>query len=331
VSSPVRQVLVTGASGFLGNHLCRTLASHGIAVRAHGRAVSRLPVADGITPFPGDLCDIAGLTAAAAGCDAIVHAAALSAPWGARADFVAANVTGTSNVIAAARATGVRRFVHISSPAVLFDGRDQHDLRDDAPYPERFSSRYAATKRQAELLVRGAMTEMETIILRPKAIYGDGDRALVPRLVRAASARRLPQIGDGTNRVDVTHVDDVVRAIECALHSTRGIGGTFLITGGEHVPLWSMIRELLAGIGLPYPSRRLSVRAALALAGTLEAIASVTRREPLLTRYSALILARTQTCDITRAGEMLGYQPQVRAVDGIARTIDAIRARARSR
>ena len=157
--------------------------------------------------FRGDITDLDMLRAAAAGCDAIVHAAALSAPWGPRAAFEAANVAGTAAVIAAAQAAGVRRLIHISSPAVLFDGRDQHGVTDAAPYPAQHTSEYARTKQVAESLVERAADSMETIVLRPKAIYGDGDRALVPRLLRAAARGRLPQIGDGRNLVDITHVD----------------------------------------------------------------------------------------------------------------------------
>jgi nucleoside-diphosphate-sugar epimerase len=316
---------VTGASGFLGSHVVRALVARGLSVRAQGRDATRLRFAPDGRSALTDLGDLAALTAATAGCDAVVHCAALSAPWGAPADFEAANVTGTANVLAAAEASGVRRLVHISSPAVIFAGIDQHEIGDDAPTPPRHSSHYARTKQQAEALVRAAPGTLATVILRPKAIYGEGDRALVPRLLRAAQRGRLPQIGDGTNRVDVTHVDDVVQAVECALDTEAGVGGTFLITGGEHVPLWEMIRELLHGVGLPYPKRRVSLSAALAVAAVLESIAAVTRREPALTRYSAQILARTQTYDITRARTLLGYRPRILAADGVARTIDALR------
>lgn len=308
--------------------MVRTLASRGVDVRAHGRDPARLRFAGGVRTVAADLAaaaDVRALTDAARGCDAIVHCAALSAPWGPRAAFVAANVVGTANVLAVARAAGVRRLVHISSPAVLFDGSDQHCVGDDAPYPTSHTSQYARTKHEAELLVRHAAHEFETVILRPKAIYGAGDRALVPRLLRAARAGRLPQIGDGTNAVDVTHVDDVVHAVECALTTGSGLGGTYLITGDEHVPLWGMIRELLAGVGLPAPGRVVPLAAALTAARVMEAVATLTRREPTLTRYSALILARTQTYDIRRARSALGYAPRVHVADGVARTIDALR------
>lgn len=322
---PLRQVLVTGASGFLGSHVVRTLAARGLRVTAHGRSAARLDFGPDVRVCRGELANLPLLTEAAAGCDAVVHCAALSAPWGDPREFVATNVAGTSNLLTAARTTGVRRLVHISSPAVIFDGRDQHHLRDDAPYPPSFSSHYARSKQLAEQLVIAADASMETVILRPKAIYGDGDRALVPRLLRAARTGRLPQIGNGANVVDVTHVDDVVQSIECALDTADGVGGTFLITGGEHVPLWSLIRELLEGVGLRYPTRRIALPVALAAAAAMETLAAITRKEPALTRYSALILARTQTYDIARARILLGYTPRVTAEAGLARTIDALR------
>jgi 2-alkyl-3-oxoalkanoate reductase len=318
-------VLVTGASGFLGSHLVSALLRDRVAVRAQGRDATRLRFDPAVDTVCASLSDLPALTAAARDCDAIVHAAALSAPWGARDAFDEANVRGTGNVIAAARAAGVRRLVHISSPTVLFDGGDQRLLDDAAPYAADAINEYARTKRIAEELVRDAGAGLETVILRPKAIYGPGDRALVPRLLAAARRNRLPQIGDGTNEVDLTHVDDVVRAVQCALATERGIGQTFLVTGGQHVPLWDMIRAVIAGVGLRTPSRVIAVGAAVALARALEALSVVTRREPMLTRYSVLALARTQTFDIRRAHQLLGYEPQVSIDAGLAGTIDALR------
>lgn len=321
----LRRVLVTGASGFLGGHVARTLAAQHIAVRAQGRDAARLAFDARIDVCRCTLADERALTAAASGCDAIVHSAALSSPWGRRQDFIDANVTGTANVIDAARNAGVRRLVHISSPAVIFDGRAQHALTDAAPEAARHISEYGRTKAIAEQLVRAAGNDLEIVIVRPKAIYGEGDRALVPRLLRAARSGSLPQIGDGKNEVDITHVDDVVQAILCALTAERAVGETFMITGSEHVPLWPMIRTLLAGVGLPAPQRTIPLRVALLAAGAMEAVAAITKREPTLTRYSALILGLTQTYDITKARTLLGYAPRVSSSAGLARTIDALR------
>ena len=88
-----------------------------------------------------------------------------------------------------------------------------------------------------------------------------------------------------------------------------------------------MIRELLAGVGLPAPRRHVPLPVALAAATVMEGVAALTGREPTLTRYSAQILARTQTYDIARARTLLGYAPSVTASTGVARTIDALRRR----
>jgi 2-alkyl-3-oxoalkanoate reductase len=321
-------VLVTGASGFVGRHLVTELARRGVLVRAQGRRADRIPALAGLSPVVAALDQTAALAAAAEGCDAVVHCAALSSPWGRRADFVAANVDGTSALLRAAAQAGVRRFVHLSSPAVCFAGDDLVNVPETPPLLSGHLSAYGQTKAVAELLVHDAADTLETVILRPKAIYGPGDTAIVPRLLAAARAGRLRQIGDGRNLVDITYVDDVVASICCALTSTRAVGQVCTITGGEHVPLWDMIRELLRGTGLPSPSGSVPLAVALPVARGLELLAAVTGREPTLTRYSVAILARTQTYDITRARDLLGFVPQIRASIGVARTIDALRAAA---
>jgi len=100
----------------------------------------------------------------------------------------------------------VKRCIYVSSPSVLFNGQDQCDLTDDAPYPHRFVSTYSLTKKLGEDLVNAASatSDLQTVIIRPKAIFGPGDQTLLPRLVEAARQGRLPQIGAGRNLVDLT-------------------------------------------------------------------------------------------------------------------------------
>ncbi|HEX6820156.1 MAG TPA: NAD-dependent epimerase/dehydratase family protein [Ktedonobacterales bacterium] len=322
-----RRLLVTGGTGFLGGHLARTLLAQGHDVRLMGRdfrAAGEL-LAAGAIPLNADLRDPAAVIAACAGMDAVYHAGALSAPWGRTAEFEAINVGGTAAVVAGCRRHGVRRLVYVSSPSVVFDGYDHRDLAEDAPYPARFTSVYARTKKRGEDLVNAASGNLETVILRPKALFGPGDRSLLPRLIAAAQAGRLPQIGDGRNLVDLTYVENAADALLLALDAPGAVGRTYFITNGEHIPLWQVIREALATLGLPTQLRHISVQVALGVARLLEAYATLSGREPLLTTYSVQILARTQTYDTGAATRDLGYTPRISFAEGMRRTLLALK------
>lgn len=316
-------MLITGGTGFLGRHLARALLLRGHRVDLLGRNFSQSAdlLSLGAQPVPVDLRDQQATIAACAGMDAVFHVGALSAPWGRRADFFAINVDGTANVIAGCERHDVGRLIYVSSPSVVFDGRDHWNLSESAPYPRRFASIYSLTKKLGEDLVNQAAAALPTVILRPKAIFGPGDTSLLPRLIDAARRGRLPQIGDGRNLVDLTYVDNVVHALLLALAAPAAVGRTYTITNGEHPPLWDVIRQVLRHQGLSTRLRRVPLSVALPAAAIMEARAAITGREPLLTRYSAAILARTQTYTISAAQRDLGYAPQVSVAEGIARTL----------
>jgi 2-alkyl-3-oxoalkanoate reductase len=215
--------------------------------------------------------------------------------------------------------------VYISSPSVVFDGLDQVEVTEEIPYPKDFVSHYSETKAIAERGLRAAATPgLSTVFLRPKALFGPGDTSLLPRLIAAARAGRLPQIGDGTNRVDLTYVENVAHAIALALRSEKAVGGTYTITNGESVVLWDLIRRVLEHVGLSTKLRVVPLPAAMAAAALMEAKAAITGKEPLLTRYTVQILARTQTYDISAARRDLGYEPIVPLEEGIRRTLEAL-------
>jgi nucleoside-diphosphate-sugar epimerase len=255
--------------------------------------------------------------------DVVYHVGALSAPWGKRADFFAINVDGTAAVLTGCRMHGVRRCVYVSSPSVLFSGHDQWNVSDEAAYPARFTSVYALTKKRGEDLVRAA-TDLHTVILRPKAIFGPGDQTLLPRLIAAARQQRLPQIGAGRNLVDLTYVENVVHALLLSLESQAPAGRAYLITNNEHVPLWDVIRRVLSQLHLSTRLRSLPLPVVLSAASLMELYAILSGKEPMLTRYSALILARTQTYDISSAQRDLGYAPVVSVAEGLERTLEAL-------
>ena len=168
------------------------------------------------------------------------------------------------------------------------------------------------------------------MILRPKAIFGPGDQALIPRLLAAARAGRLRQFGNGENRVDLTYVENVAHAIVLALEARAAVGRTYFITNDEHVLLWPIIRRLLQSLHLPHQLQAAAHPRGHGRGHVMEWSAGITGREPLLTRYSVGVLARTQTYNIAAARRDLGYAPIVSVEEGINRTLAALHAAQRA-
>jgi nucleoside-diphosphate-sugar epimerase len=324
-----RPTLVTGATGFLGGRVCAVLVARGERVVAMGRDPSRFPALDPrlLRRHVADLADEAALREACRGVDTVVHSAALSTAWGPRQELLRVNVEGTHRLLAAARAAGVRRFVHVSSPSVVFANRDRLGIDESEPYPDRFTSAYAESKALAEQAVR-AERGLETVILRPRAIFGPGDVALLPRLVRAGRAGWLRIVGSGRNVQDLTYVDNAAHALLLARDAPAAAGRTYFVSNGEPVRLWDVIFQVFDALEIPRPRRRVPARVALAFASGLEVVhrLGLARGEPRLTRYTAALLARDQTLDIGAARRDLGYAPLVGMADALERTIAALRS-----
>ena len=211
-------VLVTGATGFLGGAAARALVRAGVAVRATGRSLAAGSVLqrEGIAFVPCDLpAEEAALDRLVEGCEGVIHAAALSAPWGRRRDFERINVRGTEKVIAACRRAGVGRLVHVSSPSVNFAFRHQSGLREETRWTEAPANPYIATKREAERLADG------------QTINGPAESLVDPERAGSEAARRGVgelDLGDVANHLDVEGLGDLQRLrIERADRPT-GIG-----------------------------------------------------------------------------------------------------------
>jgi len=315
------RVVVTGASGFIGSHVARHLVVRGHEVIATGRDAKRLEAAGSPRSHPLDLStdSLDGLLQDAA---AVVHCAARASPWGDRAAFWQDNVAATERLIAAARRSGtVRRFVLLSSPSIYFAFRDQERLSEAFTPPSRWPTPYGETKWIAECRVRAA-PEVGPIILRPRAVYGPGDRAVAPRLIAAARSGLFPMPGGGNASVDVTYIDNLVSAVDLALGAPRQIEGrAFNITNGEPLKARELLAQLFAALQMPVRLVSIPRSAGLALAHVGEAIAKLRRGrpEPRVTVYAMGLLAYSQTLAIDAARESLGYAPAVSTVEGLRR------------
>ncbi len=275
----------------------------------------------------GDLTNAQFVASLMPGIDAVIHAAALSAPWGPYKHFFAANVQSTENLAHTAQVQGVKRFVYISTPSIYFDGRDRLNVREDDPLPSRFTNHYAATKWLGEEQVR--RSGLPYIVLRPRAIIGAGDQTILPRLVRARLDGRLRVIGSGENIQDLTAVSNVVQSVRLALTARpEAWGQSYNITNGEPRPLWPLIDQTLSVLDLPLDGRRLSYHTAMFLATVAETAARLSGKtsEPALTRYGVGTLAHSCTFSIDKAKQWLDYAPKQTVDEAVAEFLAWYRA-----
>ncbi|WCE05688.1 NAD(P)-dependent oxidoreductase [Pseudoxanthomonas sp. JBR18] len=323
-------VLVTGASGFIGRHIVLALQARGEQVVASGRdpqALARLP--GGIAVRPVDLCRD-DLDALLRGCEAVIHPAARSTPWGPAAAFERDNVLATQRLLDAARRAQIRRFVHFSSPSIYFRYADQHAVTEDFAPPARWITDYARTKWESEVRVRQAAAEgLPCVVLRPRAVFGEGDRAIFPRLLAVARRGWFPLVHGGRAIIDTTHIDNVVdAALACLSPAVPGDGRAYNLSNGEPIAVAALLRQVFEACDLRVRMVPVPRTLAVGLAGVGEAIARRRRDcpEPRLTRYSVGVIGWSQTLDIGRARQELGYTPRVSIAEGLARFARSVRA-----
>ena len=207
---------VTGGSGFIGGALVRRLVADGWTVRALARSDASADAVRerGAEPVRGELDDVASMAAGAAGCEVAFHCAAQLGDWGAREDFERGNVAGTRNALAAARQAGVRRFVHVGTEAALLAGEPLVEVDERAPLRFDSPALYSSTKARAEEAVIEANRDgLETVVVRPRFVWGRGDTTLLPAMAEMVRAGRFAWIGGGRHRTSTTHVDNAVEGL----------------------------------------------------------------------------------------------------------------------
>ncbi|WP_028101331.1 NAD-dependent epimerase/dehydratase family protein [Pseudoduganella violaceinigra] len=323
-------ILVTGGTGFLGRHTVWRLAERGHRVLFTGRNAREAAAVKSLGRHDVDFVAIdhgsaaahATLAACCRGMDAVVHCAALASPWGRRQGFERSNVEAVNEVLAACRTRDVPKLVHISSPSIYFEFADRLQVREESPLPAPVND-YARTKRAAEALILDAALP-HSIILRPRAIFGPWDNALLPRLLRLIRLGRVPLLRGGRALVDMTYVDNVVDAIEAALAlpaNPVGIEPVFNVSNGEPIEIGDLLARIAAAFDVPFNAAPRPYFAADLAARLLEAVARLAPDwEPPFTRYSLGAIAFSQTLDLSRAASHLSYRPRVSLDEGIRRT-----------
>jgi nucleoside-diphosphate-sugar epimerase len=327
VSGPRALCLLSGASGFIGGRLSERLLDEGYAVRCLVRPTSdtsRLRQLD-VELAVADLGDPAALATAAAGCEFVLHCAALVSDWATTGEAVRANVLGTRNLLAVSGAA--RRFLHFSTTDVY--GHPGTAAVEETRPAASFANWYAHTKRLAEREVRAAAPG--AVILRPATVYGPGSADVVGAIARALCNGSMLLVDGGRPIAGLCYVDNLLDAALLALRAEAAAGEAFNVSDGLPVSWRRFTDDLADGLGCRRARFSLPYRAAAAAGVTLEQGYRLLRRAtgltlpPLLSRQAVQVLGRDQDFSAGKARELLGWEPRVSYEDGLAATLGWLR------
>lgn len=321
-----RRVLLTGGTSLMVRRTAELLLARGDTVVLLQRSKSTIDAEQ----VHGDIRDADTVRRAAAGCDAVVHAAAKVGVTGRFEEYRSINVDGTASVIDAARNANIGSIVYVSTPSVAHAGHSLVGVGAEPPVTgRRVSGRvgafYAESKAMAEqFALDAADTSTAVVAIRPHLVWGPGDTQLVGRIVDRARGGRLALVGGGTALVDTTYVDNaasaLVAALDAAVPGARCSGRAYVIANGEPRPVRELVEAILHAADIVAHPRRVPLRLA-ALAGSLtERVWSLrsTDDEPPLTRFVAEQLGTAHWFDPRPARDDLGWAPTVSLDDGFA-------------
>ena len=325
------KAFVTGGGGFVGSAIVRQLVDKGVEVAVYGRNHYPHLKKLNVLQFQGDILDSDLLIRFMQGYDTVFHVAAKAGIWGPKHEFEQTNVTGTRNVIGACFANNIQSLVYTSTPSVVFNRRDISGADERLPYAKRFLCYYASSKAVAEQMVLVSNSEvLKTCAIRPHLVWGPGDPHLIPRLIARGKAKKLKQVGNGLNMVDISYVDNVadahILAAENLFSSATAAGNAYFISQGEPVNLWDWINTLFQRLDIEPVTKKINAKPAYIIGTLLEGIYMwfSLEKEPRMTRFLAEQLAKSHYFSIDNARNDLGYEPRISTEEGMNRLIQSL-------
>lgn len=309
-------ILITGATGFLGGRLTERMSKE--------PSVQKITTT-GRTLKPGNTCDSPKATYLLGDLsnetfveslfqqhvDIVINCASISSPWGTYEEFYKANFLSQKWLVKHSTSQNIRRFIYIGTPSIYFDYTTRLGIAEEDYLPSKMVNHYAATKWEAEKYL--SASDQEYVILRPRALIGAGDTVIMPRLIRSHKEGKLRIMGDGKNVADLTPVSNFIDAIWLAVNTAKENCNTdYNISNGDSQQLWPNIQKVLKTIGMHPMTKKTPYGVLYAVAWLMEknAVLFNKGKEPVLTRYSVGILAKSFSFDISKAREKLGYEPK---------------------
>lgn len=323
-----RRAFVTGATGFTGGHLARTLLDRGYAVRALVRdreaPAARALAGLGMELIEGDAADPAVYAPGVAGCSHAFHIAAVYRTANHPDEhYYAVNRDSVSHLLAAAEAAGVERVVCCSTCGVHGDVAEIPATEETAFNPGDI---YQRSKLAGEEIARAAMAQGAPVsVVRPTGIYGPGDLRFL-KLFKTIETGAFRMFGSGEIAYHMTYVDDMVAGLILAGEHPAAIGETFLIGSEDYTSLNEMVRMIAATLDVRAPRGRLPVAPLMAAATLCEFACKPFGIDPPLHRRRVAFFTKARAFSVEKAKRLIGFEPQVPLAEGLARTAAWYRA-----
>lgn len=317
------EILVTGATGFVGSHLADRLLALGHTVRALTRSTSSTKWLKDkpIKVVQGNMLDVDSLKEAVTGVDVIIHIAGVTAAKN-KKGFYDGNQLSTRGLLDAAKkfSPGLKQFIHASSQTAIGPSLDGSPVSETTP-PHPITT-YGMSKRAAEEECERARQDFPVTILRLAAVYGPRDTAILTFFQTVRKGLK-PLIGFSDKYVNLVHVDDVVQGFELALNRPEAKNQTYLIGAEQHY-CWREVSDLTCRI---LQNRAFTVRLPHALVYTVAGFSEIfnmIKKKPSVLNWEKGkdIVQANWTCSVEKAVKELGYKQKVSLDEGIRSTTE---------
>jgi nucleoside-diphosphate-sugar epimerase len=318
----VKRILVTGATGFTGGHLCERLARAGYAVRVLVRDPNRSIALSrcGVEVVVGDIRDSRPLEKVIEGIDVVYHIAALFRPENvSRKEMWETNVQGTIHLLDAAIKAGVQRFIHCSTVGVHGDIKNP-PANEETPYGPGDYYQESKTEGEQVVLQYMAKGQLPIVVFRPGGIYGPRDLRFL-KLIKAIKTRRFVMLGSGEILYQLIYIDDLIDGILLCGTKEQAIGHVYILTGEEPVTLNQLVRVIAEVLDVRLPRLRFPVTPVYVAGFLCELLCKPLGINPPLYRRRVDFFRKTRSFDITKAKQELGFQPKTDLKTGLQMTV----------
>jgi nucleoside-diphosphate-sugar epimerase len=325
----IKTAFVTGGSGFVGRDLIRILKENNISVRALARSDKSIDVVKslGAIPIQGDLDSLDAMADGMQDCDVIFHAAAFVDDWGRYDEIYKINVTGTENVLEAAKRAKVPRLIHLSTEAVYVGGQKLKNADETLPLPNKTLGMYPRSKAQAEkIVVANNGPDLQTVVVRPRFIWGVDDTSLLPKVLELVRNGDFMWINSGKYLTSTCNIKNLSHAL--VLAAQKGLGGEcYFITDGEPIELRAFFIDWLGTQGVDPGTKSIPYWFARVLGYAVDSIWTLIpiKKRPPITTATVLIMGEEVTLDVSKAAKELGYKPIITRDEGLQAMRNALK------